>query len=204
MFTGLVEMLGTCDGISEKSDGRELLLSCGSLSDEIAVGDSVAVNGVCLTATTVRSGEIIVFAGRETLSKSTLGGLRPGVRVNLERAKRVGDRLGGHIVNGHVDGVASLISRRETPSMTLFTMQLDGGLAPYVVDKGSVTLDGVSLTVTVKRPSAFSVAVIPFTLENTTLSERRPGHKMNLEVDILAKYVESLLATGNLKKLLPY
>lgn len=200
MFTGLIEILGTCRGVSDSRGGREFLLSCGSLSDGISEGDSVAVNGVCLTATLVGSGEITAFAGRETLSRTTLGVLRPGARVNLERAKKLGDRLGGHLVNGHVDGVAGIISRRETSSMTLFTMHLDNNLAAYVVEKGSVTLDGVSLTVSAKRPPSFSVAVIPFTMENTTLSERRSGHKMNLEVDILAKYVESLLSAGNLRK----
>jgi riboflavin synthase len=163
------------------------------LAKELRAGDSVALNGVCLTATTARNGAFEAQAVGETLARSTLGALAPGALVNLEAPLRVGERLGGHIVQGHVDGVGTVCALREDGLGSLLTIELAPVLSRYLVEKGSVAVDGVSLTVSALHEDAFSVALIPETLQRTTLGEATVGDRVNLELDILAKHVERLL-----------
>jgi riboflavin synthase len=156
-------------------------------------GASIAVNGVCLTVTDVKDDAFTVDVMKETLDRSGLAALSPGSPVNLERPVRPADRLGGHIVQGHVDGVGQVVSREPGDRWDVVTIGLPADLARYVVDKGSITVDGISLTVVEARDDAFTVALIPTTLELTTLGRKRPGDVVNLEVDIVAKYVERLI-----------
>jgi riboflavin synthase len=180
MFTGIVEELGRVRAVTPNE-----------------VGSSIAVNGCCLTVVSLGDGWWTADAQRETLARTTLGSLRGGDPVNLERPVRLADRLGGHLVQGHVDAVGTVTSRESLPDgSTLLTVGLPGPLARYVVEKGSVTVDGVSLTVTSVDQGSFGVALIPHTLAVTTLGTRGPGDEVNLEVDVLAKYVERLLVVG--------
>jgi riboflavin synthase len=187
MFTGLVQATGTVAAIG---DGR-LRVEAGGL--ELAEGDSVAVNGVCLTATAVGDHGFAADVVDETLSRSSLGALAPGDRVNLELPLRASDRLGGHIVQGHVDGVGSVESLGQDG---VLRVAAPAELMRYVVEKGSIAIDGVSLTVADVDDETLSVALIPETLERTTLGAAGPGRPVNLEVDVLAKYVEKLVAKG--------
>jgi riboflavin synthase len=185
VFTGLVEGTGT---VRSLRDGR--LEVDTPLAAELAAGDSIAVNGVCLTVVDVADGMFTVDVVHETLQRSSLDKVAAGDRVNLERAAALGDRLGGHIVQGHVDGTGVLLSR-DGSGLTRFG--LPAGLARYIVEKGSITVDGVSLTVVAVTEEEFAVALIPTTLELTTLGVKEPGDIVNLEVDVLAKYVERLV-----------
>jgi riboflavin synthase len=165
------------------------------LAAELAEGDSVAVNGVCLTAVGMCGGELFgADVMRETLRRSALAELRPGDRVNLELAMRAGDRLGGHVVQGHVDGVGAIRSVREEGFARVVEIDADPGLLRYVVEKGSIAVDGISLTVSAVGDDWLAVSLIPETLERTTMGSARPGRPVNLEVDVLAKYVEKLVA----------
>ena len=164
-------------------------------SVEIRLGDSVAVNGVCLTVTRQETNGLTFDVSPETLDRSTLGALRSGDNVNLERALRLSDRLGGHIVTGHVDCIAAVEERREVSGTIVFTFRLlDTAMARYVIPKGSVAIDGISLTVNKVNDPAFSVTIIPHTAAMTTLPHRKPGDRVNIETDIIGKYVERLLA----------
>ena len=163
------------------------------IARELEPGDSIAVNGVCLTATAVRDGSFEAQAVAETLQRTTLGALEPGAPVNLEAPLRAGERLGGHIVQGHADGVGTISALREQGFSRLLTIDLAPALARYVAEKGSVAVDGVSLTVSALGEHGFTVALIPETLQRTTLGTVAVGGQVNLEVDILAKYVERLL-----------
>ena len=194
MFTGLVEDVGKCEYINKSGGGCEISISSEKLAGNVGIGDSVSVDGACLTITSILPAGFTVHAGSETLEKTNLGKLRTGVRINLERAMKLSGRLDGHIVNGHVDSTAKLLERKDSITKCLFRVSMARKLSPYIVEKGSVTLDGVSLTVADKRSESFTVAIIPHTLKNTALEMKRPGSIMNIEVDILAKYVESLLA----------
>lgn len=178
---------------------RLLIAHSRELGERLAVGDSLAVSGVCLTVTERRDGASLVELSPETLERTTLGGLAAGDRVNLEPALRVGDALGGHWVQGHVDGRAEVVDRRDLGDHRELAVSVPPALAPYLVEKGSVTVDGVSLTVADRpRDELFTVALIPHTLEWTNLSDRRPGDRVNLEVDVLAKYVHRALAARGL------
>lgn len=196
MFTGLIAELGSIAGVARDPDGTTLEISTG-LGGELAEGDSVAVNGVCLTATRVHQGGFAAQAMAETLRRSTLAGLDVGSPVNLELALRADGRLGGHIVQGHVDGTAAIELLREEGFARVVGISLDVGgekdLSRYLVEKGSVTVDGVSLTVSELREDGFSVSLIPETLARTTLGKVQVGDRVNLEVDVLAKHVERLL-----------
>lgn len=192
MFTGLIADIGTVEALDATGDGARLRIAT-ALAPEISVGDSVAVNGVCLTATDADAGAFSAEAMNETLSRSSLGPLRPGSRVNLELALRAADRLGGHIVQGHVDGSGEVRSLVEDGFARRLRLGLDPQLLRFVVEKGSICLDGVSLTVSALGKDWLEVALIPETLERTTLGETHEGASLNVECDVLAKHVERML-----------
>lgn len=194
MFTGIVEELGEVVRVTETGDDSALVAVRGPLVvSDARHGDSIAVNGVCLTVVEVDGEVFTADVMGETLRRSALGALRPGDRVNLERAAAVGGRLGGHVVQGHVDGVGELLDREPAEKWETVRFRLPANLARYVVEKGSITVDGVSLTVASVGDDWFAVGLIPTTLAATTLGGRRPGDPVNVEVDVLAKYVERLL-----------
>ena len=194
MFTGLVQDLGTVHRVDQTSDGVRLSVRS-PLARELSEGDSVAVNGVCLTAVGPCGGELFgADVMHETLRRSSLGGVEPGSPVNLELALRASDRLGGHIVQGHVDGLGTVIGVREEGFSRVVTIAADADVLRYVVEKGSIAVNGVSLTVSAVDEGTFAVSLIPETLERTTLGTAGEGTTVNLEVDVLAKYVEKLVA----------
>lgn len=192
MFTGLIVDLGSVAGVRRDDDGATLTIAT-ALAGELSEGDSVAVNGVCLTATAVHDGAFDTQAMIETLTRSSLQDLDVGAPVNLELALRADDRLGGHVVQGHVDGTGVVAAVRPEGFARVLDVAIEPRLARYLVEKGSVALDGVSLTVSALREDGFSVALIPQTLESTNLGQATPGRRVNIEVDILAKHVERLL-----------
>ncbi len=193
MFTGLVGDLGTVVAVDATGDGVRLMLST-ALAGELGEGDSIAVDGVCLTAVAIDGDRFSADVMRETLDRSTLGGVREGARVNLELALRAADRLGGHIMQGHVDGVGEVAAIRSEGFARVITIApSDPQLLRYVVHKGSISVEGVSLTVARIDDAAFDVSLIPETLERTNLGAAEVGRRVNLEVDVLAKYVEKLL-----------
>jgi riboflavin synthase len=205
MFTGIVAELGEVAG-AEHHGGAARLTIRGS-TEGVALGESIAVNGVCLTVTGILDGTFTADVMGETLSRSTLGTLTAGAPVNLERSARLADRIGGHLVQGHVDATATIISRVPAEHWDQVRISLPGTIARYVVEKGSIAVDGISLTVSALSPPGpkdgpkdgpadgwFEVCLIPETLKRTTLGTRKPGEAVNLEVDVIAKYVERLLA----------
>jgi riboflavin synthase len=173
------------------------------LAARLAIGDSIAMSGVCLTVTERGEGRVVVELSPETLARTSLGGFRGGDEVNLEPSLRMGDPLGGHMVQGHVDGTAEVVGRRDLEDHRVLAFSVPPELAPFLVEKGSVTVDGVSLTVSALFPDRFEVALIPHTLEVTTLSRLTPGDRVNLEADVLGKYVHRLLAARGLVDPLP-
>jgi riboflavin synthase len=205
MFTGIVAELGEVAGVEYFDDAARITIR-GSVSDA-ALGDSIAVNGVCLTVTDIMTGAFAADVMRETLDRSALGELKAGAPVNLELSVRVSDRLGGHIVQGHVDATGTVLSRAPSEHWDVIRISLPGQISRYVVEKGSIAVDGVSLTVSALGPDQpqgpdqapgaddtwFEVSLIPETLKRTTLGIREPGQVVNLEVDIIAKYVERLV-----------
>jgi riboflavin synthase len=193
MFTGIVEELGEVLSTEPAGDSARLTIRGPLVVEDAAHGASIAVNGVCLTVTDVKDATFTADVMKETLDRSGLGALRPGSRVNLERPVRLADRLGGHLVQGHVDGVGSIVSREAGERWDVVTIALPESLSRYVVEKGSITVDGVSLTVVDAGTDRFTVALIPTTLELTVLGRKQPGDPVNLEVDVVAKYVERLL-----------
>jgi riboflavin synthase len=201
VFTGIVEELGTLVVREDAADSAVLRIRARTALEGVALGDSIAVNGVCLTVTGVEPGEdgTAVWSTdvmAETLRRSSLGATRSGDRVNLERAVTAATRLGGHIVQGHVDGVGTVVSRSPGDHWEVVRIAVPADLARYVVEKGSITVDGVSLTVSALADAPepwFEVSLIPTTLRETTLGDRAPGDPVNLEVDVIAKYVERLL-----------
>lgn len=205
MFTGLVDESGRLAADPEPSGQggvRLAILHSSRLAGRLGIGASLAVSGVCLTVTDLAEVETgvrsLVELSPETLARTTLGGLRAGDRVNLEPALRLGDPLGGHWVQGHVDGTARVVERRDLAEHRVLALSIPPELDPFLVLKGSVTVDGVSLTLSARLPDRFEVALIPHTLEITTLSDRMPGDRVNLEVDVLAKYVHQILAARGL------
>jgi len=193
MFTGLIEDVGTVESVDADGDGARLRIAT-SLAGEVEPGDSVAVNGVCLTATSVDANGFETEAMNQTLEVTGLGGLDAGNRINLELAMKASDRLGGHIVQGHVDGMGEVVSIEEDGFARRVRLQLDPRLLDYVVEKGSIALDGVSLTVATLGEDWLEVSLIPETLERTNLGRAEAGRKINVECDVIAKHVERLMA----------
>jgi riboflavin synthase len=196
MFTGLVEEIGTVVGLEPLGDSVRLRVRGPVVTTDAAHGDSIAVNGCCLTVTDVADETFSADVMAESLDRSSLGDLATGSVVNLERAVAAGARLGGHIVQGHVDGTGTLIDRTPSDHWEVLRFSLPDSLSRYLVEKGSITVDGVSLTVVSVTEDSFSVSLIPTTLADTTLGTRQPGDRVNLEVDIVAKYVERLVTGG--------
>lgn len=192
MFTGLIADLGSVAALERDEDGATLTIAT-RLAGEVGEGDSVAVNGVCLTATEIDGEGFRAQAMEETLRRSSLGALQPGAKVNLELALPADGRLGGHIVQGHVDGTGTIVEIRPEGFARVLGIDAGGTLTRYLVEKGSVAVDGVSLTVSALHDGGFSVSLIPETLERTTLGRAAVGDRVNLEADILAKHVERLM-----------
>jgi riboflavin synthase len=191
VFTGIVEEMGTLVATENADQGRRLVFSAATVTEGARIGDSISVNGCCLTVVDLGPGWWSADAVPETLGRTNLGQLRPGDPVNLERAAALGDRLGGHLVQGHVDAVGTIVA----PAPAL-EVHLAGELSAYLVEKGSVTVDGISLTVVSVTRDGFSVAIIPHTLQVTTLGRKSVGDPVNIEVDVIAKYAARLLQAG--------
>jgi riboflavin synthase len=192
MFTGLVEDLGEVVAVDAGAEGSVLTVAS-HLTEEVGLGDSVAVNGVCLTATRIEDGRMSFDVMLESLRRSSLGGVEAGSRVNLELAMKAGARLGGHIMQGHVDGIGSVAAIAEDGFSRVVTIDAPADLLKYVVEKGSIAVDGISLTVSRVDDTSFDVSLIPETLERTNLGGTAVGRTVNLEVDVVAKYVEKLV-----------
>ena len=189
MFTGIVEELGTVEAVEQQSDAVRLTVRATTALEGTDLGDSIAVNGCCLTVAERSAVTWTADVMAETLDKTGLGSLATGDRVNLERAATVGSRLGGHLVQGHVDAVGHVVRREPGEHWDVVTISMPRELAPYLVDKGSITVDGVSLTVVEAQQDGFTVSLIPETLRRTTLGFREPGDAVNLEADVIGKYV---------------
>ena len=201
MFTGIVEELGTITTVEEQSDAIRLTVRASTVLEGTVLGDSIAVNGCCLTVVSSDDDTWTADVMQETLDRTSLLGAVPGDRVNLERAVTIDKRLGGHIVQGHVDGVGEVLRRTPSEHWEVVEISMPPEFARYLVDKGSITVDGVSLTVVEAGEASFTVSLIPETLARTTLGSRQPGDRVNLEFDVIAKHVEKLLASGYLDRL---
>ena len=193
MFTGIVEELGVIRALRRGARSAVLSIGADTVLSDLKIGDSVAVNGVCLTATAVDGGGFTADVMHETLRRSSLGDLVPGSRVNLERALAANGRFGGHIVSGHIDGTGTIAEKRRDDNAVWYTVAAAPGLLRYVVEKGSIAIDGISLTVAAVEADRFSVSVIPHTAAVTLLGRKGPGDRVNLETDLIGKYVEKLL-----------
>ncbi len=193
MFTGLVEGLGEVIAKNPLRKGYRLELRAPFDLSETQLGDSIAVNGACLTVVDLKGASFAVDVSPETLQRTTLGHLKVGEKVNLERALRLGDRLGGHLVSGHIDGIGQVISREDKGDFIFFKIRIPTDLTRYVIEKGSIAIDGISLTVNGVSDSEIFLAIIPHTAEITTIGQRRPGDLVNVEVDLIGKYVERFL-----------
>jgi len=193
MFTGIIEELGVVSGIEPLHEAVRLSIQGPEVAVGSKAGDSIAVNGVCLTVVTNKRGVFTADVMLQTLANTALGGLQRGSKVNLERAVTPATRLGGHIVQGHVDGTAEILSRTPSEHWELVRLSLPAQLDRYLVDKGSITVDGISLTVAALDAESFTVSLIPETLARTTLGFKQPGDAVNLEVDVIAKYVEKMV-----------
>ncbi|QDH10948.1 riboflavin synthase [Nocardioides dongxiaopingii] len=194
MFTGIVEELGTIEAVEDQGDAIRLTVRAATVLEDAGLGDSISVNGCCLTIAERTDTTWTADVMQETLDKTSLHGVRPGDQVNLERAVTAEKRLGGHIVQGHVDGVGEVLSRTPSEHWEVVEVSLPADLGRYLVDKGWIAVDGISLTVVEAGTDRFTVSLIPETLARTTLGTRQPGDRVNLEVDVLAKHVERLLA----------
>lgn len=195
MFTGLIEEIGTLQRIDRQGEALELVIRAKKVLEGVALGDSIAVNGVCLTVIRFDASSVAMDVMPETFRRTTLSRLKPGERVNLERAMQPTTRFGGHIVQGHVDGTGTIKSRDQQDNAVYFTIEpKDRHLFRYIIPKGSVAVDGISLTVVDTPQGCFSISIIPHTLAETVLQYKRPGDEVNLETDIIGKYVEHLLS----------
>ena len=194
MFTGIIQAVGKLAAIEQKGGDAHVRVDTGQLDmSGVKIGDSIAVNGVCLTAVVISGPGFTADVSRETLSRTTLGDLRPGDAVNLEKALTLGTPLGGHLVSGHVDGMGMVVSRENEGRSVRFAFQAPDTLARYIAEKGSICVDGVSLTVNTVNGANFDVNIVPHTLAETTLDNLRTGSKVNLEVDLLARYLERIM-----------
>ncbi len=194
MFTGLIECEGIITRAERVSGGMRLEVYAPEFGRDMAIGDSIAVDGVCLTVVKFIRGAFLTDVSGETLERTTLGGLRQGAKVNLERALRLSDRLGGHLVSGHIDGVGRIELKQQAGKFTVYQIQAPAEVMSYVIEKGSIAVDGISLTVARVGDTGFTVAVIPQTEETTTLKEKPNGASVNLEADMLGKYVKRFVA----------
>ncbi len=194
MFTGLVEEIGTIVALVPADGGLRVAIRAQVVTDGLAIGDSVAVDGACLTAVELHPDGFVIDAVAETLRRTTIGQAQPGDRVNLERALALGARLGGHLVQGHIDGTGAITEARPEGEGWVLRIEAEPGLMRYVVEKGSIAVDGVSLTVASRDATGLTIALIPHTIVATTLGPERVGSRVNLEVDLVAKYVEALVA----------
>ena len=196
MFTGLIEDLGTLQEIRTGTEQAQLAVATSLPMAELTLGESIAINGVCLTVTSFGDGAFYADVSPETLKCTSLGRLTRGSRVNLERALRLSDRMGGHLVTGHVDGLGRIVERRKDGNAWFFKFQTDAAVSAFLVAKGSVTIDGISLTVNEVFEDTFSLAIIPHTLSMTTLQDRKIGDEVNIETDLIGKYVARFLQDG--------
>ena len=193
MFTGIIEEIGTVLDLKRMGELQQMTIQAAFVLEGTKLGDSINIEGICQTVVAVKDAAFVVESVRETLERTTLGALRTGDRVNLERSLRLSDRLGGHLVMGHVDGVARIVKRTDRPHGALFSFELSETLMKYIAPRGSVAIDGISLTVVSASGTRFEISIIPHTLEETTLFHKRIGDRVNVEVDMLARYVESML-----------
>ncbi len=194
MFTGLIQALGTIESLQKRGDDLRLRIACGDLPlEDVRLGDSIAVSGVCLTAVELGPASFAADVSGETLSRTVLGRLAPGAAVNLEKALTLATPLGGHLVSGHVDGVGRVLERWDDGRSVRFSIQAPDGLARYIAEKGSICVDGISLTVNRVQGAVFELNIVPHTLRATTMGEFQPGREVNLEVDLIARYLERLM-----------
>lgn len=204
MFTGIIEELGTINSISKNPASAVLTINASTVLEDVHMGDSIAVNGVCLTVTSFTDASFTADVMHETLNRSSLGALRPGSKVNLERAMSADGRFGGHIVSGHIDGTGRITDIKKDDNAVWYTISAPPDILRYIVEKGSIAIDGISLTVAYVDSRCFKVSIIPHTSANTTLALRKPGDTVNLENDCIGKYVEKLLQpyqkTGNITR----
>jgi len=193
VFTGIIEELGIVEKVQVSGSSGRLNIRAKRIMEDLKIGDSIAVNGVCLTVADILNSIFTVDVMRETMVRSTLSELRKGSRVNLERAMKLSDRLGGHLVSGHIDGVGVIQSCTICENAKIFKIQAPENIKQYIVEKGSIAVDGISLTVARVKGSLFTVSIIPHTLETTNLFTKRAGDRVNLEADLIAKYLEKLI-----------
>lgn len=198
MFTGLIEEIGTVKSVKKGSDSAQITINAEKVILDVNLGDSICTNGICLTVTNFASNYFIVDVMAETMRKTNLNSLSPGDKVNLERALRLGDRLGGHMVSGHIDGVGTISGLEKEDNATWITVNTCSDLLKYIIYKGSISIDGVSLTVAYVDDSTFKVSIIPHTKDVTTLLDKKIGDKVNLECDMIGKYVEKMLLPKNI------
>lgn len=194
MFSGIIETTGKITTIEQTSEGAKLILTANIPTAEVSLGESICINGACMTVTTIGATELSFDVSVESLRKTNLGDLQPGSLVNLERSLRMNDRLSGHVVSGHVDGVGHVQSIQPEGDSFLYTFAIPTELSRYLVEKGSVAVDGISLTVFHCKPTSFTCAIIPHTHEVTTLHAKRPGDKVNIECDMQGKYIEKFVS----------
>lgn len=193
MFTGITEHLASVKNLSLKAGGGELFLNFSGFYNDLTLGESIAINGTCLTIREI-SGKVVSFdVSGETLKKTTLGKFRSSENVNIERALRVGDRLGGHFVTGHVDGIGTVKGKKQSTDQCTMSFSVEKRLADMMIEKGSVAIDGISLTIVDLADGAFSVALIPYTLTSTTLGFKKVGDPVNIEIDMMGKWIKKLL-----------
>ncbi|NQV03389.1 MAG: riboflavin synthase [Bacteroidia bacterium] len=196
MFTGIIEEIGAVNTVRKGGKAIALDVKAHRVLEGTLVGDSIAVDGVCLTVTTLKEQDFTVDVMPETMSRTTFHSLKTGSKVNLERALRLSDRLGGHLVSGHIDGIGRILERRQDENAERFRIEAGADILRYFVEKGSVAIDGVSLTVIDVDTRSFTVSIIPLTQEETTLLQKRRGEEVNIECDIIGKYVEKLMKGG--------
>ena len=197
MFTGIIEDIGDIKSIKHEGDSAVLVIHSSKIMDDVKLGDSIAVNGVCLTARSISGNEFTADVMAETLRRSSLGALKPGSKVNLERAMQLGGRFGGHIVSGHIDGTGTIVSMKREANAVWVEISADSKILKLIIEKGSIAIDGISLTVAYVDDKVFKVSVIPHTASETTLLMKKVGDIVNLENDTIGKYVEKLLQPFN-------